>query len=323
VAAFNHVDSVSTRRLAYVHGNTQQIGRAAGSTESCQQDDKENKKRKRKGPLYYSIPDHIRRVRGQFGSSSMAFVFDELRYWQCCRDGTRRGEASEMSTMSRTAYSISACSCQCALPDHVTPTRSNAFRLVSSSSYTPRLQNSSSNTLVAIRSTLSPSRPSLPPRRALILTAEDVRIAQVSSADVTSTRRLETCLEMPVDLRCTRRARPFASQASVWTISLLEMHFTIHSIIQVSFRKFSLSPFALISRSPFQCFHFYLRPFFIERSPYLPQPHCLRARRCAPRYDSVKFLHFEHHCPSSTALCGSVTGRIVFVFVLLSNSPCM
>jgi hypothetical protein len=54
------------------------------STESYlqdQQDDEGNGKLK--GPFYYSIPDHIvimtsQSLRGQFGFSSTAFVFDEL-----------------------------------------------------------------------------------------------------------------------------------------------------------------------------------------------------------------------------------------------------
>ena len=68
---------------------------------------------------------------------------------------------------------------------------------------------------------LSRSQPSCPSRRAPILTAEDMRIAQVSSADATSVRRFEK----PVAPRSTCRTRPLATRASVWTTSLLGKEF--------------------------------------------------------------------------------------------------
>src|SRR5260221_402750 len=90
--------------------------------------------------------------------------------------------------------------------------------------------NPSFSTLVVTRSTPFYFQPSSPAHRAPILTAEDSRIARITSADVKPQKTAAP--------RSTRRTQPLTNRPSVWTTSLSGKGFTLYRFIQVTVRTF-------------------------------------------------------------------------------------
>jgi hypothetical protein len=157
----------------------------------------------------------------------------------------------------------------------------------------------SSPTFVAARLTLSHLQPSPPARRTPILAAEDSRVAQTPSADVTSMPASKT--------RCSTWHASFTAPrelASVWTTSLLGREFTVCRLIRATFRTFlyfllAWTFFSLI----YLHFHIPYWPFHHRVPLHLSHPivYILNIVHVTTIRSNV--LHFEHHCSLSTSPC--------------------
>jgi len=156
----------------------------------------------------------------------------------------------------------------------------------------PTIHRYSSSTPVT-RSTPSHSRPSSPPRCFPILYGR--RLADRPT--FVGRRHGHPPHRKPAVLRNTRRSRPLASRASVWTTSLFRKGFTFLLYIG-PFRSHCALPsllFALDFPPSISVFYFTLH-VYQRTSPHLHHPRRLRARCRAPYYDSVTLFHFGHRC---------------------------